>query len=376
MAVLGIVYSIFSFGTAFPIVNVKITADKAKILSAVDSINSTMNLMDENSKKVVIFDTDTRFKNYVELEGGGVEIFQEIVNSKIYHPYTWRVRQFNLNEIEECHYVFSPEGIFLGFKLVLPDSLPGADLANVDLSAIANADARGKLIPDLSNYELFESSSELKEAGRRDHILVYKHKYEEVGEASYRIKIKVSGDKITMVMPSVRIPETFDDRYQEMRSANTTIAYVGQAIMLILYGIVGVALALFYMIRKRTLIWKPALKWSIVIGVLIFMAYLTTIALSWYNYDTSLSSGQFIFQQVLSAFLNGALIAVIFFASSSAGEGLGRQAFPGQIQFWKSWGRGVGASKEIMRHTTFGYLWAFFMVGFITFFYWLTNHVF
>ncbi len=376
LAVLGIIYSIFSFDTAFPIVNVKISADKAQILNHVDSLNKALQLMDEGSEKVVIFDTDSRFKNYVELEGGGVEVFQQIVNSQIYYPYTWRVRQFNHNEIEECHYVFSPDGIFLGFKLVVPDSLDGADLASVDLSAIAKADTRGELIPDLSNYELFESSSELKEGGRRDHILVYKHKYEEVGEASYRIKVKISGDRITMVMPSVKIPETFDDRYQEMRSANTTIAYVGQAIMLILYGIVGVALALFYMIRKRTFIWRPALKWSVVIGVLVFMAHLTSIALSWYNYDTSLLSGQFIFQQVLFALLNGVLISVIFFVSSTAGEGLGRQAFPEQIQFWKSWGRGVGASKEIMRHTTFGYLWAFFMVGFITFFYWLTNHVF
>lgn len=376
LAILGIVYSIFSFDTAFPIVNVKITADKAQILESTDSLNKQLSLMSQDSRIVAIFDTHTRFKNYVELEGGGVEVFQEIVNSGIYHPYSWQVRQFNPNEIEECHYVFSPEGEFLGFKVVLPDTLPGANIEKISIEDLLKNNPRASLLPNLDNYELFESSSELKESGRRDHVLTYKMKNEKVGEASYRLKIIISGDELTMVMPTVKIPETFDDRYEEMRSANTTIAYVGQAIMLILYGIVGVALALFFMIRKRTLVWKPALKWAIIIGLLIFMAQLTTIALSWYYYDTSLSSGQFIFQQVLSALLNGLLISVIFFASSSAGEGLGRQAFPGQIQFWKSWSRTVGSSKEIMRHTIFGYLWAFFMVGFITFFYWLTNQGF
>lgn len=381
LAVLSIVYSIFSFGTAFPIVNVKITADKTRILNLSDSLNQELSLMPQGSQSVAIFDTDSRFKNYVELEAGnkdsaGVEVFQKIVDSGIYHPYSWRVRQFNPNEIQECHYVFSPEGEFLGFQIILPDTLPGADLEKIDLEDLLKNDARASLLPDLDNYELFETSSELKESGRRDHVLTYKMKNKEVGEATYRLIIKISGDELTMLMPTVKIPETFDDRYEEMRSANTTIAYVGQAIMLILYGILGVALALFFMIRKRTLIWRPALKWSIVIGVLIFMAYLTTISLSWYYYDTSLSSGQFIFQQVLMAFLNGLLISVIFFASASAGEGLGREAFPNQIQFWRSWSRTVGSSKEIMRHTIFGYLWAFFTVGFITFFYWLTNQVF
>ncbi|MFA6618568.1 MAG: hypothetical protein WCT23_05820 [Candidatus Neomarinimicrobiota bacterium] len=376
LAVLSIVYSIFSFGTAFPIVNVKITADKTEILNLSDSLNNELSLMPQNSESVAIFNTNSRFKNYVELEAGGVEVFQEIVNSGIYHPYSWEVRQFNPNEIKECYYVFSPEGEFLGFQMIIPDTLPGADLEKIDLDNLLKNDVRAGLLPDLDNYELFETSSELKESGRRDHVLTYKMKNEEVAEATYRLKIKISGDELTMFMPSVKIPETFDDRYEEMRSANTTIAYVGQAIMLILYGIVGVALALFFMIRKRTLIWKPALKWSVVIGLLVFMAYLTSIALSWYYYDTSLSTGQFVFQQVLVAFLNGLLISVIFFVSSSAGEGLGRQAFPNQIQFWRSWSKTVGSSKEIMRHTIFGYLWAFFMVGFVTFFYWLTNHVF
>ena len=376
LAVAGIIYSFFSFGEAFPIVNVKITADKNQVMRAADSLSQVHSIMQGDYRSVAVFDTDTRFKNYVELEGGGVEVFQDIVNSEIYHPYTWQVRQYNLNDIYEAYYVFSPNGDFLGFKIILPDSLKGANIEEPKLDAIWAKYQGSVILPDLSDYELIETSSELKESGRRDHVLTYELKNAQIAEAHYRLKIGISGDVLSMVMPMVKIPETFDIRYEEMRSANTTIAFVGQAIMLLLYALCGVALAIFFMIRKRILLWKPALTWAIIIGVLIFMAQLTTISLSWFNYDTSLSSGQFIFQQILSALVNGLLISVIFFVSASAGEGLGRQAFPGQIQFWRSWSPTVGASKEIMRHTVFGYLWAFFMVGFITFFYWITNHVF
>lgn len=377
LAVIGIVYSIFAFDKAFPIVNVKITADKNDIIQRSDSLTTHYALLDSNYQSVVGFDTDSRFKNYVELEGGGVEIFQDVVNTGVYHPYTWVVRQYHINEIKECEYLFSPHGKFLGFKVTLPDSLPGANISEPDLEAIINAKSGMKaLMPDLSHYTLIEESSEVKEGGRRDHVFTYELKDVGVGEALYRFKVGVSGDKLTMAIPVVKIPDAFDQRYEEMRSANTTISFVGQAVMLILYGIFGVGLAVFFMIRKRTLLWKPPLKWAIVIGLAIFLAYLTTISLSWFNYDTSLSSGQFLFQQVFFALLNGLLIAVIFFVSASAAEGLDRQAFPGHIQFWRSWSPTVGASKEIMRETVFGYLWAFFMIGFITFFYWITNNVF
>ncbi|MBN2781003.1 MAG: CPBP family intramembrane metalloprotease, partial [Candidatus Marinimicrobia bacterium] len=377
LAIIGIIYSLTAFDRAFPIVNVRISADKHDILHKADSLTQRFAFMDNAFRSVAVFDTDERFKNFVELEGGGVEVFQEIVNTEIYHPYTWRVRQFNINEIRELEYVFSPSGDLLGFRLTLPDSLPGADIADPrSPEDLIVRETQRDLLPDLSDYALIEQSSELKEGGRRDHLFTYERKDAGIGEGNYRMRIRVSGDELTLVSPFVKIPDAFDLRYEEMRSANTTISLIGQAVMLVLYGILGVGVALFFMLRKKILLWKPALKWSVFIGVMVFLAQLTTISLAWFSYDTSLSSAQFLMQQIFMALLQGLLIALIFFISSMAGEGLDRQAFPGHIQFWRSWSPTIGASREIMRQTVFGYLWAFFMVGFITFFYWVTNHVF
>ncbi|MDZ7797843.1 MAG: hypothetical protein U5N56_12790 [Candidatus Marinimicrobia bacterium] len=98
-----------------------------------DSLTQACALMDTSYRSVAAFDTDERFKNYVELEGEGVEAFQEIVDSEIYHPYTWSVRIFNTNEIEEVTYTFSPEGEFLGFRKLLPDSLEGKNIPGFDI---------------------------------------------------------------------------------------------------------------------------------------------------------------------------------------------------------------------------------------------------
>ncbi len=377
LAIIGIIYSITAFDKAFPIVNVQITADRHDILYKADSLTQEFALIDSSHRSVVGFNTDEHFKNFVELEGGGVEAFQEIVDAGMYYPYTWSVRQFNINEIHELEYIFSPDGMFLGFNRVLPDSLPGKDIPDFDIQRdLVLSEGMALLFPDIRQYTLIEKSSELKEGGRRDHIFTYERDDAGVGDARYRLKLEISGDKLTMIWPGVKIPEAFDRRYEEMRSANSTISFTGQAIMIILYGFIGIGAALFFMLRRKTLLWQPPLKWAITIGIIVFLAYLTTMSLSWFNYDTSLSVNQFIFQQVMMALLNGLLIGVIFFISALAAEGLDRQAFPQHIQFWKSWSPTVGASREVMRHTIFGYLWAFFMIGFVTFFYWITNNVF
>jgi membrane protease YdiL (CAAX protease family) len=377
LAIAGILYSIRMFDKAFPIVNVQITADKQNILNKADSLTQALGLMEGEYRSVVRFDTDEAFKNYVELEGGGIEVFQSIIEEETYYPYTWVVRQFNVNEVPEISYIFSPGGVFLGFRKVLPDTLSGKDVAEFDVREIfLRSDARSGMLPDMSGYELIERSSELKEGGRRDHVFTFERSEGGPGDAQYRIKIGVSGDVLTMIRHEVKIPEAFERRYEEMRSANNTISFIGMAVMAILYGLLGVGVSLFFMLRRRTLIWRPPLKWSILIGVSMFLAYLTTISLSWFQYDTSLSANQFIFQQTLVALLNGLLTAVLFFLSAMAAEGLDRQAFPEHIRFWRSWSPTVGASREITRQTAFGYLWAFFMIGFVTFFYWITNNVF
>lgn len=377
LAIAGLIYSLQMFDKAFPIVNVSISADKSQIRMKADSLAKAAGIMPNEYRSVTAFNSDEQFKNYVELEGGGVDIFQEIVDSGVYYPYTWHVRHFIPGTVREADYDFTPSGELLGFSLTLPDSLPGADIQDFDVrSLFLRSDARAALLPDINDYKLIEKSSELKEGGRRDHVFTFEDQKQSVAEAKYRIKIAVSGDEITMVKRTVRIPDEFKKRYEEMRSANTTISFIGSALMILIYGVIGVGVSIFFMIRRKTLCWKPALSWSAIIGGLIFLAMLSTLALSWLNYDTSLSSGQFIFQQILQSLANGLLIAAIFFISAMAAEGLDRQAFPEHIRLWKVWSRSTGASKEVMRQTIFGYLWAIFTVGFVTFFYWLTNRVF
>lgn len=375
LALSGILISILVFDNAFPIVNVPISMDKNMAIQNSDSLTASLNPDFKDYRSTAIFTTEENFKHYVELEGGGVDSLQEIMNAGIYSPYTWKVRQFTPGELYEITYTFMPNGELYGFNMTLPDSLAGKNILKENMFLDKISFNHGELIPDLSNYKLVEHSTELKSGGRRDHLLTYERQDITVHEARLRIQLRISGDELTMVKAKVKIPESFTNEFKEMRSINNTVAAVGEIVMILLYGLLGVAGAWFIMMKKGSLQLKGPLTWAIIIAVLIFLSGMTSLPLSWFSYDTSFSAGQFVFQNIMGALLQGLLIGVIFFLSATAGEGLGRQAFPQHLQFWKVWSKDLGASDQVLQQTVFGYLWALFMVGFITLFYWFTNNI-
>ena len=71
----------------------------------------------------------------------------------------------------------------------------------------------------------------------------------------------VSGNKVSEIKHYIKIPETFTRRFEEMRSANNTIASTASMAMFLLYGFGGVIVGLFIMMRKRWVVWKQAILW-------------------------------------------------------------------------------------------------------------------
>ena len=76
---------------------------------------------------------------------------------------------------------------------------------------------------DLAPYKLLEQSQQTRPGGRVDHVFVYE-RAEKLGDARIRLRLGVAGDELTEIAPYVYIPESFERRFRELRSANDTIA--------------------------------------------------------------------------------------------------------------------------------------------------------
>ncbi len=76
---------------------------------------------------------------------------------------------------------------------------------------------------DLSKFALVEPGQERRPSGRIDHTFTYERNDETLTEGRYRLRLVVSGDRLTEVTHFIKIPEGFTRRYTSMRSANNII---------------------------------------------------------------------------------------------------------------------------------------------------------
>ena len=295
----GAIFSYLNYSKVFPIVTLDLKMDREAALQSARSLAKKHNLGLGDFKQAATFDLDYEAKTYVELEAGGSEAFQKMLEDGFYAPYTWTVRHFKEGEVKETLIHFTPSGKPYGFAEWLEAGEHIVSLSPEKAITVAETEARDTWHVDLAAYELVEKSHEVRSKGRVDHTFVYERLDHRIGEAGYRLRLEVSGDKLTELRHFIKIPESFSLRYKEMRSANNTIADLGSFVMDALYGLIGCVIGLLFLLRKRWVIWRTPLFWGIAVASLQALATVNQWPLAWMDYDTALSVEGFVLQNIV-----------------------------------------------------------------------------
>jgi Type II CAAX prenyl endopeptidase Rce1-like len=352
------------FPRAFSIVALDITMDREQALAQARDVMARESLGPAGYRQAASFTLDGEAQTFIELEGGGKDAFTAMLKNGLYSAYTWRVRQFKEGEPHETTIRFTPEGRLYGFVEKLKEDEPGAALdASAARSLAEGAAPRWNV--DLSKFAVAEQGQERRVGGRVDHTITYERSDASAGEGGYRLRLVVSGNRLTEVTHFVRIPEAFTRRYASMRSANDAIG-VGSAIgMMLLYIVGGIGVGLFFMLRARWLLWRQAAAWGVAVGAMQALAMINQLPLEWMAYDTALPRSTFLAQQAALVIASLIGFSTFFALSFMAAETLTRRAFGEHPQLWRAWSRrsstgddaaAPGASVQLLGRTVGGYL--------------------
>lgn len=344
------------FPQAFSIVALDITMDRGRALDEARGVAERNNLGPAGYKQAASFSGDVEAQTFVELEGGGKPAFTRMLREHLYEAYSWRVRHFKDGETNEATIRFTPDGRPYGFVEKLKEDAAGAGLDAAAARQIAEDGAATRWSVDLSKFAPVETGQERRPSGRIDHTFTYERTDDTLKEGRYRLRLVVSGDRLTEVTHFIRIPEAFTRRYTSMRSANTIIGIGSTVGLALLYVIGGIGVGMFYMMRRRYVLWKHAALWGVAVGGLQTLAALNEFPLMWMSYDTAIPRATFLAQQ--AAFLGAGFVgfSVFFGLSFMAAETLSRAAFPHHPQLWRVWAKAPGASIQVLGHTVSGYL--------------------
>ena len=359
LAALSVASAAFSWGyftRAFPLVSLDISMDRQTALTRARTLAIDRHLGPTESRDAASFSLDDAQQTFVELEGGGKPAFRALVVDPLYTPYRWRVRRFMENEKHEATFSFAPDGTPNGFAERLREDAPGAALSTTAARGIAESTATAPWNVDLTAFQVVEQSQERRTGGRVDHTFVYERPDRRLGEGRYRLRLVVSGDKLTELAYFLKTPDAFSRRYEQMRSLNTAIGVGSTLAFLLIYGAGGIACGLFVLARQRWVIWRQPVVWGVIVGLAQTAARVNEWPLAWMQYDTALSTRSFIVQQTALAVAELLLNVGLFSLSFMAAESLTRRAFPKHPQFWRIWARDAGPSRAILGRTTAGFL--------------------
>jgi hypothetical protein len=344
------------FPQAFAIVALDITMDREAALERSRAIMTREGFGPADYQQAASFTLDEETQTFVELEGGGKEAFTRMLRERLYSAYTWRVRHFHEGNPNETLIRFTPEGQPYGFVQRLKEDAPGAALGADAARRIAEDVAQSNWQLDLKPFALVEQAQERRPGGRVDHTFTYERAAPTLNEGRYRLRLVVAGDRLTELTHFIRIPQAFGLRYQSMRSRNEAIGIGSVVGMVLLYVVGGIGVGLFFMLRKRWVVWRPAVVWGVAVGAAQALAAINDWPLMWMNYDTAVPRATFLGQQIaiVIAMLLG--FSAFFALSFMAAETLTRRAFGSHPQLWRVWSKGPGSSTAILGRTTAAYL--------------------
>jgi hypothetical protein len=364
------------FPAAIPLVNLDIKLARHDAVARALEVAKEHSLVAFEPRTAARFRNDQGAQNYIELEGGGKPAFAQMVEGSVYAPYWWEVRLFKPGVVEEAVVRFRPDGSVDGFSRRVPETYV-RDAATKALDAeaalvLARTRAHDDWNVDFGPYHLLEQSQETWPTGRVDHQFVFERDERYAG-ASIRLRVTVSGDELTGVAPYVHVPESFNRSFQELRSANNTIANFASLAAGALYGLGGCIIAVLWLLRERWLLWRPALVAGSVVGGLMALTVLAAAPAAWFGFDTAETVGTFWVQQAgaaLLALVGGTLAYGLVFM---AAESLSRRAFPDHPQLWRVWSRDAGGATQVLGRTAGGYLFVPLELALISAFYFATN---
>ena len=218
------------FPLAIPLVDLDIRLARAESIAQAEAIAASRRSRRAMRARAARFAHDESAQNYVELEGGGKSAFAALVAGDVYSPYWWEVRLFAPGEPTEATVRFRPDGAPIGFARRLPETFVPADPAGLALDRSCGAGARRARARadwgvDFGAYRLLEATQQTRTTGRVDHAFVYERtRRAHLADSRFRLRLAVAGNVLTEVTPFVYVPESFDRRFRELRSANNAIA--------------------------------------------------------------------------------------------------------------------------------------------------------
>jgi len=349
----------YLFPSVMPLLNLSITMNRNEALEKAALFIQKKNFTVPDSSKVAAFIDDAHVQNFVELEGGGKDVFVQMFERNYYHPYRWKVRFFKEKAVEESEVYFTPQGSLYGYKHLVSENTLGAILSKQHAQTLAEQELKAFDV-DLSQYMLVEHTQHEVMSKRLDHEFTYERTDISLRDGKYRVHVKVAGDQVVEFNHFVKVPDKFLRMYQEMRSSNSMLTLIGLILLYALYLLIFGGLIIYHLYKTRFMLWKASAITALVVAFLSnVLVNINQSSLWGLYYQTSMPYSFFVLNMLISLIMGFITYGALIFVSGVVGEGVTRITQDRHVQLWDFFKSGYLRSSAYIEHVA----WAYGFVG-------------
>ena len=377
LSLISIIFSITYQDRIFPSITTPITMSQAEAINKAVQLNQKSPLgLPKSASHAASYVTDQDVNNYLSLEDPTNQLLNDTLDSNLTQTSYWSVRLFQPKEIRENYFMFAPDGSAYGFEFRLSEEYQAPSLSKQAATKLAQSTLLNYKIKGINtkNYTLRDHSEE-KVNSRIDHLFVYENTKEKLADAHLQIKITVSGNVVSALVPTVKLPETFLKEYENTRSFNATLGAIGNVIIVIGYGALLITGA-YHGAKSKKLDWRSCTTISLLISFFYMLNTINFLPAFWYSaYKTTQSFGVFVAQIIFGSMGSAIVNFIQVLIPLTVGEYLTRKAYPNLPQLWNWWHTESAASKQTAYYIKLGYIIFGCSIGFQAMFYLMSQKI-
>jgi membrane protease YdiL (CAAX protease family) len=352
------------FHRAFPEASIDFRVTREQARAQAEAFLASQGVQVNGYRQASRFSYDDDAKTFLERELG-LDRANRIMGRRV-RLWRWSWRWFRPLQKEEFRVDVTPAGELAGFRHEIPEAAARPSLPADQARAVAERFLRDTIHQDPATLDFVEGSSIARPA-RTDHTFTWKERDFDIHDATYRFEVTVLGSEVGAYHEYLKVPETWQRAYEQMRSRNLTAGTIDSGFMMLLA--VGLLVTIVMRVRGHDVRWRLAAAVGGIGAVLYLLANWNAQPLADFNYPTTDSYASFIAQELLRN-LAGALGAGgLLFILTAGAEPLYRERYRARLPLGMLFSPRGLASKHFFLGTILGITLAGIFVAYQTAFY-------
>lgn len=371
LGILGLVAFFIKLNDVFPAASIDLRLSKEQIAQKAHEVMRATGHNDQGYIESTTFSSRDYQQIFIEHEYNAREA-NDLMRNDV-PIWLWSTRFCKEQQYEEFWVTLGTDGQLRQWYQSIEDDKALPELTHEQAQELARNFAKQHahiVLPvdedSQTKIKLIEDGT-VQQSKRTDHYFTWEDNSKDFKGGRMRTSMYVSGNVVSDFNYSLHVPDSFDRRYNTIRSYNSLFSSIAQ----VLFAVLSCSLLFVFVWALST----HQVKWrlTLTIGALAFLESCLSTANSWpvimQGYETTKTMQQFLMDKTIAALVSGLMSGLSATVLIGAAEPLYRKFFPEKLAIQNYWSKQALRTKQLAESLLAGVSMFGVQLGWITLFY-------